>query len=93
MGISGAISHNHANNCPFLRSQYKEVHFVNLSMGALGVMSNSSTSFLDMMKDLDFDENTRSFIIRRLMAISIRAKYFIFCRRNKDWPNPDHLPF
>ena len=76
-----------------LRSQYKEVHFVNLSMGALGVMSNSSTSFLDMMKDLGFDENTRSFIIRRLMAISIRATYFTFCRRNKDWPNPDHLTF
>ena len=76
-----------------LRSQYKEVHFVNLSMGALGVMSNSSTSFLDMMKDLGFDENTRLFVIRRLMAISIRATYFIFCRRNKDWPNPDHLTF
>ena len=76
-----------------LRSQYKEVHFVNLSMGALGVMNNSSTSFLDMMKDLGFDENTRSFIIRRLMAISIRATYFIFYRRNNDWPNPDHLTF
>ena len=45
-----------------LRSQYKEVRFVNLSMRALGVMSNSSTSFLDMMKDLDFDENTRTFM-------------------------------
>ena len=67
-----------------LRSQYKEVHFVNLSMGALGVMSKSSTSFLDLMKDLGFDDNTRSFIIRRLMAISIRATYYIFCRRNKD---------
>ena len=57
-----------------LRSQYKEVHFVNLSMGALGVMSISSTSFLDMMKDLGFDKNTRSFIIRRLMAIRINDR-------------------
>ena len=76
-----------------LRSQYKEVHFVNLSMGALDVMSNSSTSFLDMMKDLGFDDNTKSFIVRRLIAISIRATYYIFCRRNKDWPNPEHLTF
>ena len=58
---------------------------------ALGVMSNSSTSFLDIMKDLGFDDNTRSFIVRRLMAISIRATYYIFCRRNKEWPNPEHL--
>ena len=76
-----------------LRSQYKEVRFVNLSMGALGVMSNSSSSFLDMMKDLDFDENTRKFIARRLMAISILATYYIFCRRNKDWLNPELLTF
>ena len=76
-----------------LRSQYKEVCFVNLSMGALGVMSNSSSSFLDMMKNLDFDENTRKFITRRLMAISIRATYYIFCRRNKDWLNPELLTF
>ena len=76
-----------------LRSQYKEVRFVNLSMGALGVMSNSSSSFLDMMKDLDFDENTKKFIARRLMAISIRAKYYIFCRRKKDWLNPELLTF
>jgi len=76
-----------------LRSQYKEVRFVNLSMGALGVVSNSSSSFLDMMKDLDFDENTRKFITRRLMAISIRATYYIFCRRNKDWLNPELLTF
>ena len=54
-----------------LRSTYEEVPFVNLSMGALGVMSNSSASFVDMMKDIDFDESTRKFIIRRLMNISI----------------------
>ena len=60
-----------------LRSQYKEVRFVNLSMGVLGVMSDSSTSFLDMMKDLNFDDNTKKFIVRRLKAISIRATYYI----------------
>ena len=42
-----------------LRSKYKEVRFVNLSMGALGVMSISSAFYEDMMKDLDFDESAR----------------------------------
>ena len=62
-------------------------------MGALGVMSTSSTSFLNMMKDLGFEDNTRSFIVRRLMAIAIRATHYIFCPRNEDWPNPEHLTF
>ena len=76
-----------------LKSQYEEVRFVNLSMGALGVMSNSSTSFLHMMKDLDFHENTRIYIARRLMAIFIRATHYIFCRRTKEWLNPKLLNF
>ena len=76
-----------------LRSQYKEVRFVNLSMGALGFVNNSSTSLLDMMKDLGFDESGRKFIVRRLMATSIRATYYIVCHRNKDWLNPELLIF
>ena len=67
-----------------LMSQYKEDRLVNLSMGALGVFSNFSTSFLDMMNDLYFDESTRKFIIRRLMTIFIQTTYYIFCPRNKD---------
>ena len=44
---------------------------MNLSMGALGVLNRLSTSFLDMMKELDFDDNTRKFIIERLMNITV----------------------
>ena len=66
-----------------LRSQYKEVRFVILTIGALGVMSNSSTSFLDLMKDLGFDESTRTFIVGMLMTISIRATYYIFAAEIK----------
>ena len=76
-----------------LRSQYNEVSFVILSMGALGVMNNLSNSFLDMMKDIDFDECTRICIARRLIATFIRATYYMFCRRNKDWLKPELLTF
>ena len=47
-----------------LKSQYKEVFFLNLSMGEIGVMNRSSTSFLDVMKEFGFDDNTRKFIIK-----------------------------
>ena len=62
-------------------------------MRALGVISTSSNSFLDMMKDLGFVENTRKFIVRRLMNIAVRATYYIFFRRNKDCLNPGLLTF
>ena len=61
-----------------LRSRYKEIHLVNLPMGAFSVMSRSSTSFLDIMKDLYLGENTRSFVIRRLVTITIRSTNYVF---------------
>ena len=60
-------------------------------MGALGVISNSSNSLLDMIKDLSFDANARKFIVRRLMNIAIQATYYTSCRGNKDWLNPELL--
>ena len=52
---------------------YDKVYFVNLSMGALGTMGSSSSSFLDMPIDLDFDEKARSFIVKRIINISITS--------------------
>ena len=50
-----------------LQNRYDKVYFVNLSMGALGTMGSSSSSFLDMLKELDFDEGARSFIVKSLL--------------------------
>ena len=36
------------------------------SMEVLGVMSNSSTFFLDMIKDIDFDKSTRKFYCKKI---------------------------
>ena len=45
--------------------------YVNLSIGALGVMSKSSTSFLEMMTELALDKKARKLIVRRFMNITI----------------------
>ena len=60
-------------------------------MGALGFMSKSPSSFLNMTKELDFGENARDFIVRRLMNIAIRSTYFVFSFRKKDWLDPELL--
>ena len=72
-----------------LRSQYKSVTFVNLTMSSLGIYANSCLSFLEMCDSLSIDNHHKRFLISKLSTISIRTTYYIFCCRNKPWNNPD----
>ena len=72
-----------------LRSQYKSVTFVNLTMSSLGIYANSCLSFLEMCDSLSIDNHHKRFLISKLSTISIRTTYYIFCFRNKPWNNPD----
>ena len=76
-----------------LNSSYRRVHFINLSMSALGIFESSSDSIVTMMDYLGFDKNRRSQIIKKIINISVRCTYYIFCRRNKPWTNPELLEF
>ena len=72
-----------------LRSQYKSVTFVSLSMSSLGIYANSCLSFLKMCDSLSIDNQHKRFLISKLSTISIRTTYYIFCCRDKSWNNPD----
>ena len=39
-----------------LSSDYHDVRFINLSLSALGVFSNSCEPFIDIIKELDFEK-------------------------------------
>ena len=72
-----------------LRSQYKSVTFVNLTMRSLGIYAISCLSFLEVCDSLSIDNHHKRFLISKLSTISIRTTYYIFCCRNKPWNNPD----
>ena len=72
-----------------MRSNYRCVKFVNLSMSSLGVFSNECSTFLEMMNDIGIDKMQQHYIIKKMISLAIRATYFIFCRRNKTWHSPD----
>ena len=74
-----------------LSANYNKVIFINLSMGALGVMGSSCDSFLSLLQDLSFDKLVQKRIIMKTISIAIRTSYFIFCQRNKTWNNPELL--
>ena len=74
-----------------LSLSYSKVVFVYLSMGAIGVMGSSCNSLLSLLYELHFDKSITKRIIMKAISISIRSSYYIFCRRNKPWTNPELL--
>ena len=76
-----------------LKEKYKQVKFVNLSLGAFGLCDKSPSDFTDMMKNLHMDTAQTSFIIRKIINVAIRNSYYVFCCRNKQWYNPELMRY
>ena len=72
---------------------YRCVRFVNLSMSSFGVFSDECFMFLDMMNDIGIDKKHQLYIIKKMINIAIRATYYIFCCRNRNWGSPDIMQF
>jgi hypothetical protein len=37
--------------------------------------------------------NVESTYILKIITICIRSSYYIFCKRNKEWDNPQLMPY
>ena len=62
-------------------------------MSTLGIMGKSSESLLLMFDDLKLEKTAQKYILKKVMNIAIRCSYYMFCRRNKPWTNPDLMDF
>ena len=76
-----------------LSTSYQEINFINMSMSALGVLESSCDSLFKLLKSLDLPEMHQKRLVSKTIAIAIRSTYYIFCRRNKDWTDPDLMDF
>ena len=72
-------------------NNFDEVKFVNVWISSLGVFGQSTNTFIDMLKDLKFDEQHIRYVKKKIISACIRASYYIFCQRNKDWTSPELL--
>ena len=72
-------------------NNFDKVKFVNVSISSLGVFGQSANKFIDMLKDLKFDEQHIRYVKKKIISTCIRASYYIFCQRNKDWTSPELL--
>ena len=74
-------------------SLYADVNgFLNLSI-ITGVFSDECSTFLDMMNDIGIDKKQQRCIIKKMINIAIRAAYYIFCCRKRNWDSPDLMQF
>ena len=51
------------------------------------------STFLDMMNDIGIDKKHQLYIIKKMITIAIRATYYMFCCRNRNWDSPDLMQF
>ena len=72
---------------------YNSAQFINLSMGALRVYGETSTSLVRFLSDLDMNKKEIDFALCKICSVGIRCTYYIFCCRNKEWSNPELLHF
>ena len=48
---------------------------------------------IDMMNDIGIEKKQQRYIIKKMINIAIRATYYIFCCRNRNWDSPDFCNF
>ena len=76
-----------------LKSRYKKAKFISIVISTLSVFDSSSVDFLDMLEDLNLYKTCRHYVVKKMMAIAVKTLYYVFCRKNKDWDNPELMTF
>ena len=75
-----------------LKTTYRKVKFINLSLGAIGVDFKSQDTFSDLLSDLEVDKVHSSYVLSKISNICIRRIYYLFCLRDKAcWTDPPLL--
>ena len=73
-----------------LKIEY-DIKFINLSMGAIGIIGEHAKSIKSIFSDVGVEKTEINFIINRIINVCIRTTYYIFCKRNQQWDSPELL--
>ena len=68
-----------------LKTTYRKIKFINLSLGAIDIYSKSQDTFLDLLSDLEADKAHSSYMLSKTSNVCIRTTYYLFCLKDKDW--------
>ena len=65
----------HKNLTQSLKSNYDQVKYINLSLGACGIIGKGSKPFFDLLEELKIPDNERYFLTKRMINICIRTMF------------------
>ena len=71
-------------------SNKNKVYYVNLSLGAVGIIGKDSL-IMTAMGNFNLSKETLNFIVSRTINTCIRTTCYIFYMRNIEWENPELL--
>ena len=71
-------------------SNKNKVYYVNLSLGAIGIIGKDSL-IMTAMGNFNLSKETLNFIVSRTINTCIRTTCYIFYMRNIEWENPELL--
>ena len=76
-----------------LNARYTNVTFVNLSMSDLGLFgkTDSRKSTLAALISIGVPKVAATNVIRSAINSCIRSTYYLFCKKDEDWLDPDLL--
>ena len=57
------------------------------------LFSDECSTLLVMMNDIRIGKKQQLYVIKKMINIAIRATYYIFCCRNRNWDSPDLMQF
>ena len=60
-----------------MRQENEEVIFVNLTMGALGIIGGDSSESYSTLSKLSLDSKSIDFLVKRVINVCIRSTYYI----------------
>ena len=63
---------------------------ITLEVTTLGFVSKDIDRFRRLLRTLDLNDER---IVRKCMEVALRVIFYVYCRRNKTWNNPDLLTF
>ena len=61
-----------------------------LEVTSLGFVTRNIKTFRNFLKSININER---YLIEKLQEVAIRCSYFIYCRRNKNWNEPNLISY
>ena len=61
-----------------------------LEVTSLGFVTKNIKTFRNFLKSININER---YLIEKLQEVAIRCSYFIYCRRNKNWNEPNLISY